>query len=106
MTLHAVPKPQKPVRGTVAAREHMGLVAQLPCICCSTPSEVLHHAIHGRFAQRRASDMDVLPMCVRHHLMLHGQPAAWRAAYGLDADFLPRIATAVARLRNATIGGR
>lgn len=99
-------KPEKPERGTAAAKAHMSLVSQLRCICCLAPSEVLHHAIHGRFAQRKASDMDVLPMCVRHHELLHGHPAAWRAAYGADADYLPKVREAVDRLRANTIGGR
>ena len=100
------PKPKKPARGTSAAKDHMDLVAQLPCACCGASPVQVHHCIHGRYSQSRASDFDTIPLCPWHHDMLHLRTAAWKAAYGLDVDFLPRIASAVARLRANTIGGR
>jgi hypothetical protein len=99
----AFPKPEKPVRGTSGARAYMSHVAQLDCICCARPSEVLHHPVHGRYARRRASDLDVLPMCVSHHLMLHGKPAAWRALFGSDADYIEPTRRAVEALIERTI---
>ena len=61
------PKPEKPIRGTVACRNHMGLVAQLPCVCCGISPVQVHHCIHGRHAQRRSSDFDTIPLCSAHH---------------------------------------
>lgn len=104
--LQPAPKPQKPERGTAECARHMSAVSRLPCICCGRPCEVLHHAIHGRHAQRRASDKDVLPMCVEHHAMLHDRPAEWQALYGRDADYLRGVKVAAERLRATTIGGR
>jgi hypothetical protein len=97
------PKPGKPQRGDKASREYMGLVAQLPCICCGRYGVQLHHPIHGRFAQRRASDLDVLPLCDEHHDMLHLRPAAWRALYGMDTDHVEPTRRAVDALRARTI---
>lgn len=100
------PKPEKPVRGTAACRNHMGLVAQLPCVCCGISPVQVHHCIHGRHAQRKSSDFDTIPLCPRHHDMLHNQPDAWRLAYGTDEAFLPMVREAVDRLRDSIIGGR
>ena len=100
------PKPEKPIRGTAACREHMGLIAQLPCICCGVSPVQVHHCIHGRYAQRRSGDFETIPLCPRHHDMLHQQPDAWRRAYGLDVDFLPQVDALVRRLRDSIIGGR
>ena len=96
-------KPAKPERGTPSAREWMGLVAQLPCLCCGATPVQLHHAIHGRFSQGKSSDFDTLPLCPAHHRMLHDQPRVWRAAYGLDCDMLDRVRRQVAALRRRTI---
>lgn len=97
------PKPSKPVRGTPDAKAHMDLVAQLPCMCCGASPVVLHHVIMGRFSQSRASDFDTIPLCPRHHDMLHQQTAAWRAAYGTDADMLPTVARLIAALKQRTV---
>lgn len=106
MTLRAAPKPQKPVRGTAEARAYMADVARLSCVCCSADSEQLHHPIHGRYSQRRASDMDVIPMCHHHHFMLHNRPEAWQEAYGQDSEYVEPTRKAVDQLRASTIGGR
>jgi hypothetical protein len=110
MTL-AWPKPEKPARGSKAAREHMGLVAQLACVCCNRYAVVVHHVIMGRFARRRASDFDTIPLCSDHHDpgipgSLHHSPAAWRTRFGLDTDHLEPTRARVELLRARTIGGR
>lgn len=97
------PKPEKPVRGNKAAKEWMELVAQLPCVCCSRPSEVLHHCIHGRFSRTRPSDFDVLPMCVAHHVMLHDERSFWQVHWNNDVDWLPFVAERVAELKARTV---
>ena len=99
------PRPPKPERGNKACRDYMGLVAQLACVCCRQPGVVVHHVIHGRFAQRRASDMDTIPLCPEHHRMLHDEPAAWKAAFGLDTDYIASTRRAVGQLQRALIGG-
>lgn len=53
-------------------RKHMNAVAELGCAVCrrlgfpGTPAE-LHHPRAGTGAGRRASHMDVIPLCPDHH---------------------------------------
>jgi hypothetical protein len=100
------PKPAKPTRGTAEARRYMDAVAQLPCVCCRRYAVQAHHVIHGRFARRKASDIDTIPLCHEHHDELHMHPDRWRNRYGLDTDYLGATRLAVDQLRNRTIGGR
>ena len=57
---------------TMAERKHMALVAELGCAVCrrmgypGTPAE-LHHPREGTGAGRKASHMDVVPLCPEHH---------------------------------------
>lgn len=75
---------------TLAEKKHMTKVAELGCMVCrrmgyeGTPSE-LHHPRAGTGAGRRASHMNVVPLCPRHHrgsdgvhgLGTKGFPAHW-----------------------------
>jgi hypothetical protein len=57
---------------TLAEKKHMSRVAELGCAVCrrmgypGTPAE-LHHPRAGTGAGRRASHMDVIPLCPEHH---------------------------------------
>jgi hypothetical protein len=57
---------------TAAEKKHMDRVAYLGCVVCrrmgyeGTPAE-LHHPRAGTGAGRRASHMDVIPLCPEHH---------------------------------------
>jgi hypothetical protein len=86
------PKPAKPIRGTKAAKAHLARVASLPCVCCGARPVQAHHCIMGRFAQRKASDFETLPLCDEHHRTLHHWPAQWQAIWGRDFDLLPVVA--------------
>lgn len=97
------PKPKRPERGTARARDYMAKVAQLPCVCCGARPVQCHHPIHGRFAQRKSSDLDVIPLCPAHHDMLHKSPYAWRSEYGDDTDHIEPTREAVRRLGRNTI---
>lgn len=79
-----------------AGRAHMARVAQLPCVACGAMGVQVHHVIHDRFSQRRASDFDTIPLCKRHHDELHADKTAWRAKYGADHEYLPGVADALA----------
>jgi hypothetical protein len=103
MTLHAVPKPAKPVRGTAAAKRYMDLVAQLACVCCGRFGVQVHHVTMGRFSQRRAGDFDTIPLCKTHHDELHLLPRWWRAKYGLDTDYIESTREAVEQIKRNTI---
>lgn len=104
--LRAVPKPERPRRGDRECREYMALAAQLPCCICDRQPVQLHHPIMGRFAQRRSSDLDVIPLCKRHHDELHANATMWRLHFGSDVGWIERTRAAVERLKANTIGGR
>jgi hypothetical protein len=104
--MSAAPKPQKPIRGTAEAKRYMDFVAQVACVCCSRHGVQVHHCIHGRFSQSRASDFDTIPLCKPHHDELHLHPRWWRAKYGLDTDYIEPTRAAVAQIKRQTIGGR
>lgn len=105
--LRPCPKPEKPVRGTAEARAYMADVARLPCCACGVEGpSICHHPIHGRHAQRKASDLDVIPLCARCHDHLHRSPDFWREWNGFDTDFVIPTRKAVERARKSLIGGR
>jgi hypothetical protein len=101
--LRPVPKPEKPERGTAESRRYLALVAQLPCVCCGRYWVDRHHPIHGRFARRKSSDLEVIPLCKEHHDMLHLRPAAWRALYGMDTDHIEPTRRADEALKGRTV---
>jgi hypothetical protein len=88
---------------TLAEKKHMGRVAELGCMVClrmgyeGTPAE-LHHLRVGTGAGRRASHMDVIPVCPEHHrgaTGLHGLGTKGFAKHwGFDeADLLQDVRT-------------
>ena len=83
-----------------AGKRHMARVAQLPCIICGSRPVEVHHCISGRYGQRRASDFEVLPLCVFHHregpFSIHQNKHLWEATNGFDSDFLPVVANMLA----------
>ena len=102
------PKPQKPVRGSAEAKRYMAAVAQLACACCGRFAVQVHHCIHGRYSQTKASDFDTIALCDRCHRELHlcGKET-WRQRVGwFDYEKIPDTRAAVARIRSNTIGGR
>ena len=106
MTLRACPKPERPERGTAKARAYMAEVARLPCCACGSSPVVCHHPIMGRHSQRKASDLDVIPLCAKCHDHLHRSPDFWREWHGFDTDFSAPTRAAVERARKSLIGGR
>ena len=59
---------------TAAERRYMGLVAARGCCICnrlgydvSGMQAIIHHRIHGRFANMRASNYLTIPLCLMHH---------------------------------------
>lgn len=87
------PKPEKPIRGTAGAKKHMERVAQLPCVICKRWPVIVHHCICDRYANRRASDFETIPLCPRHHDEtspegIHKSKDAWAAKHGADHEYL------------------
>jgi hypothetical protein len=71
---------------------HMARVAQLPCLVCGSFQVEVHHATKPR------NDMEVLPLCPRHHRRefgegaIHYSPKAFAALHGSVASLLARVA--------------
>jgi len=89
-----------PESGASAARAHMAKVAQIPCVCCGAWPVEVHHCISGRFGQHKASDFETIPLCPMCHrlgpLAIHRSKRKWEETYGLDTDYLPVVADALA----------
>ncbi len=91
-------KPPKIKNGTAAGRAHMARVAGLNCVIChSFPVEV-HHCISDRYSQRKASDLETIPLCFDHHRGVNGihtDKAAWEARHGKDHSYLAVVKLAL-----------
>jgi hypothetical protein len=98
-------KPRKAVRKISAKRQayldspdrqaglaHMARVAQLPCLVCGAHPVEVHHEGKPR------SDINVLPLCPRHHKREYGSsayhfnPKAFYALHGPSEALLLRVA--------------
>jgi hypothetical protein len=72
--------------------EHMARVAQERCLICGALGVEVHHEGFPR------SDMNVLPLCARHHRREYGpgayhySPKAFYALHGSSDDLLARVA--------------
>ena len=90
------PIPQKPVKADKAnGKRRMAEVAKLPCIICGERPVEVHHVIHDRHSQKRASDMETIPLCPPHHRTgpdaIHNGKEAWREKYGPDHGYLKMV---------------
>jgi len=52
----------------------------------------------GRYAQRKSSDFETIPLCRRCHHMLHNERERFQRLYGNDFDLLPKVAQMLDRL--------
>lgn len=103
---------RKPAR-TKAVSTYMGHVAALGCVVCRnlhygpTPAE-LHHPRFLGGAGMKASDMDVIPLCARHHRLggygvaYHAGPEEWERRYGTEEALLEQTRREVAILKERT----
>lgn len=106
--IRPAPKPAKPIRGTAEAKARMDMVAQLPCVICGSRPVVVHHCIHDRHSQSRATDFDTIPLCPHHHdahylTGLHHAPETWRAMHGPDHSYLRHVALQIQMIKENTI---
>ena len=60
-----------PKRATAAERRHMGRVAEEPCLVCGMPATV-HHVTSDGHKRIARDNMQVVPLCPRHHQIQHG----------------------------------
>jgi hypothetical protein len=96
MTYHNPKTPKPTASEKRAGKEWMAKVKQLPCVICNAPppSDV-HHCIHDRYSQKRASDFEVIPLCKMHHQSnphaIHTNKRLWREKHGADYTYLDRV---------------
>lgn len=76
---------------------HLARVAELPCCICEAFGQLqngptyVHHAICGRFSNRKTPDMETIPLCYDHHQGargIHTDKSAWVQEYGDDRDYI------------------
>jgi hypothetical protein len=96
MNLTGQPIRQKPDRADKErGKLRMALVARMACVICGSRPVEVHHCIHDRFSQKRASDMETIPLCPSCHRTgpdaIHRDKTAWRERHGPDYGFLPEI---------------
>lgn len=75
-------------------RAHMAAVATMRCITCGYWPSQVHHCISGRYGQRKADNLDTIPLCLECHLGKHGihtNKAAWEAKHGPDYSYLELV---------------
>lgn len=99
------PKPIAPERGTPRCKAYLAALHQLPCClrgCKDGPIEA-HHTAHGRYAQRKSSDLDAIPLCKRHHQFRTDHSEAWATMYGFDTDYIEATRKAVEMLTGLVI---
>jgi hypothetical protein len=62
------------------SKKYLAFVRTLPCCHCENPETVPHHIIAvdsmGRMGGK-ASDLSVMPMCVKYHSELHRDTKDW-----------------------------
>lgn len=68
--------------------EHLRHVRAQPCLICDRRPSDAHHLrfMQPRAMSRKVSDEFTVPLCRRHHQLLHRDPdeRAWWSAYGVD----------------------
>lgn len=72
----------------VRSPAHLGFVRSQPCLICGrTPSDAHHlRFVQPRAMARKVSDEFTVPLCRRHHDLLHRDPdeQGWWQAFGID----------------------
>lgn len=68
---------------------HLGFVRDQPCLVCGRRPADAHHLrfIQPRAMAKKVSDEFTVPLCRRHHDLLHRDPdePAWRRSMGIDS---------------------
>ncbi len=78
---------------TKAEKDHMARVAELGCIICQQPAE-LHHIREMQGMGSKASNLDVIGLCHRHHrtggygIAFHAGRKAFEANFGTQRELL------------------
>ena len=89
--------------------------ASLGCVACrnmgySAGLAEIHHIRDGSGMSQRASHLDVIPLCPRHHRAsyetgFHAAPKSWQLEHGTELELLVQTKREVTELRQNRIGG-
>lgn len=80
-------------QATKAERDHMGLVAELPCCVCGRSGVHVHHIGNQGV---RASAYQTIPLCPGHHMdygfgdAVHQGRRTWEARHGTEKELLAK----------------
>ena len=83
---------------SLAAKRHMGRVAELPCCLCGTMPVEVHHVLEGRVPGRRGPDWLVLPLCPLCHRGpegIHGTKAMLRVSRKTEMELVAETLEAI-----------
>ena len=78
-------------------KAHLARVATLRCCICEAfggpqiSRTYVHHCIHDRYSQAKASDRETIPLCYDHHQGkrgIHTDKSSWRQEYGADHEYI------------------
>ena len=83
---------------SLAAKRHMGRVAELPCCLCGAMPVEVHHVLEERMPGRRGPDWLVLPLCPLCHRGpegIHGTKAMLRVSRKKEMELVAETLEAI-----------
>ena len=83
---------------SLAAKRHMGRVAELPCCLCGAMPVEVHHVLEERIPGRRGPDWLVLPLCPLCHRGpegIHGTKAMLRGSRKTEMELVAETLEAI-----------
>lgn len=94
---------------TKIEKQHMALVASIPCCVCGAMPVNVHHIRTGQGIGMKASSFETIPLCYNHHQGKEGIHAigtkTWQKKYGSELDFLNETQQRIAGLKLSRIIG-
>ena len=83
---------------TQREKQHMDLVASMPCSCCGAYGVQVHHLREGQGMSQRASNWLTIPLCPECHTGpngIHGNKSLMRIQKIEEIDLLARTIEAL-----------
>ena len=85
----------------ISERDYMGLVAQLPCICCNKIPVQVHHVRYAGEGNKRigmgqeATGYETIPLCPACHAEYHAAPRQFVNTFGSETSLVVRTAKTI-----------
>ena len=83
---------------SLAAKRHMGRVAELPCCLCGAMPVEVHHVLEERIPGRRGPDWITIPLCPGCHRGpegIHGTKAMLRVSRKTEMELVAETLEAI-----------